>query len=164
MTLAKFYRVTGSSTQLRGVSPDIPLPSAFSAEEYGEESEPSALPWDLIQATKFQPMNYLDRDLLSDLVNRHDLRMKNDSDLVKLNDEIVDLKLANEKKEISLNYDMRKIEQEEELKLQDARTKLSGTLTEGDIPKEPIKDTEVHDTYLREGLNVIADWLSYRIG
>ncbi len=164
MTLAKFYRVTGSSTQLKGVTPDIKLPSAFSAAQYGEESEPSALPWDLIQPTKFQPTNYLDSNLLIDLIQKHDYRMKNDSDLVNLSNEIQDLKALNEKKDISLNYDQRKAEQQEESKLQDARMKLSGTLSDGDIPKEPVKDTEVHDAYLKEGLNVMADWLSYRIG
>jgi len=164
MTLAKFYRVTGSSTQLKGVTPDIALPSAFPAEEYGEESEPSALPWDQIQSTKFQPTNYVDRDLMNDLVVKHDQRMQNDSDLVTLSQEITYLKELNDKKEISLNYQVRKSEQDEETKVQDARTKLSGTLSDGDIPKEPIKDTEVRDAYLKESLNVIADWLSYRIG
>ncbi len=164
MTLAKFYRITGSSTQLRGVTPDISLPSAFSAAEYGEESEPSAMPWDQIQPTKFQPMNYVDSDLLSDLVKKHNYRMRNDSDLVDLSREIQAIKVFSDKKDISLNYNQRKAEQEEESKLQDTRLKLSGTLSNGDIPKEPIKDTEVHDTYLKEGLNVIADWLSYRIG
>jgi carboxyl-terminal processing protease len=164
MTLAKFYRVTGSSTQLNGVTPDIPLPSAFPAAEYGEESEPSALPWDQIQTTKFQPTNYLDSDLLSDLIIKHDQRMKDDSDLVILSREIADLQVLNDKKDISLNLQDRKTEQQQESKVQDARMKLSGTLSNGDLPKEPIKDTEVHDAYLKESLNVIADWLSYRIG
>ncbi|HLF32742.1 MAG TPA: hypothetical protein VI583_00805, partial [Cyclobacteriaceae bacterium] len=63
-----------------------------------------------------------------------------------------------------LNYEQRKLEQEEEEKLQNVRLKLSGTLTEGDLPSELRNDTEVNDPYLKEGLNVIADWLSYRIG
>jgi carboxyl-terminal processing protease len=149
---------------LKGVTPDIELPSAYSAEEYGESSELSALPWDLIQSTKFQPTNYLDIELMADLVVKHEERMKSDSEFVDLSKEIDKLKIASEKKEISLNFDQRKIEQQDEEKLQDVRTKLTGTLTDQDVPKELIKDTEIHDTYLKEGINVIADWLSYRIG
>ena len=164
MTLAKFYRVTGSSTQLKGIAPDIQLPSAFSAEEYGEKSELSALPWDQIPSTKFQPTNYLDQELLADLVKKHMIRMNSDSELVNLNREIEVLKAENDKKEISLNLNQRKEEQAQDEKLQDARQKLSGTLSNGDIPKAPVQDVEIHDPYLKEGLNVIADWLSYRIG
>jgi carboxyl-terminal processing protease len=164
MTLAKFYRVNGSSTQLKGVTPDISLPSAFSAQEYGESSESSALPWDLIQSTRFQPTNFLDSELLSDLISKHQTRMNTDSEFVDLSSEIEQLKIASEKKEISLNFDQRKIEQQKEDTLQVARTRLSGTITEGDVPKEPKKDTDIHDPYLKESLNVIADWLSYRIG
>lgn len=54
VTLQKFYRVTGSSTQHKGVTPDIKLPSAFGAEQFGESSRPSALPWDEIRGTLFQ--------------------------------------------------------------------------------------------------------------
>jgi carboxyl-terminal processing protease len=164
MTLAKFYRVNGSSTQLKGVTPDIPLPSAFSAQEYGESSEPSALPWDLIQATKFQPTNFLDNELMNDLLIKHQIRMKTDSEFVDLSLDIEQLKIASQKKEISLNFDQRKIEQQKEDTLQVARTKLTGTISEGDIPKELKKDIEIRDPYLKESLNVIADWLSYRIG
>jgi carboxyl-terminal processing protease len=164
MTLAKFYRVNGSSTQLKGVTPDIALPSAFSAQEYGESAEPSALPWDLIQSTKFQPTDFLDIELLTDLISKHLVRMKTDSEFVDLSTSIEQLKISGEKKEISLNIDQRKIEQQKEDTLQVARTRLTGTVTEEDVPKEPKKDTEIHDPYLKESLNVIADWLSYRIG
>ena len=164
MTLAKFYRVTGSSTQQKGVLPDIELPSPYSSDEYGESSEPSALPWDLIQPTRYQPMNYVDEELLSDLVGKHEIRMKSDSGLIDFSGIIDKLRETNKKTDISLNYEQRKLEQEEEEKLQNVRLKLSGTLTEGDLPSELRNDTEVNDPYLKEGLNVIADWLSYRIG
>ncbi|MFN7790983.1 MAG: S41 family peptidase, partial [Cyclobacteriaceae bacterium] len=47
ITLQKFYRVTGSSTQHKGVVPDILLPSALDAARFGESASPSALPWDV---------------------------------------------------------------------------------------------------------------------
>ena len=46
MTLAKFYRATGNSTQRLGVQPDISFPSPFDAEAFGESSRTNALPWD----------------------------------------------------------------------------------------------------------------------
>ena len=62
LTIAKFYRVTGDSTQDRGIRPQIQLPSVLSDRFYGEELSPHALPWTHIQATKFNPFHFgLDR-------------------------------------------------------------------------------------------------------
>src|SRR3546814_19831316 len=54
ITIAKFYRVSGGSTQNKGVIPDIMFPSAFPPEEFGESSQPTALPWDRIDPADFQ--------------------------------------------------------------------------------------------------------------
>src|SRR6202044_2749479 len=48
VTIGKFYRVTGESTQHRGVEPDVPLPSPIDMKEVGESALDSALPWDRI--------------------------------------------------------------------------------------------------------------------
>ncbi len=50
ITMGKFYRITGSSTQHKGVDPDITFPTQYTAEKFGESSEPAALPWDQIQS------------------------------------------------------------------------------------------------------------------
>lgn len=54
VTIGKFYRVTGESTQHRGVEPDIVLPSAIDMEEVGESALEAALPWDRIQPAGFR--------------------------------------------------------------------------------------------------------------
>src|SRR5690606_2422294 len=54
VTIGKFYRVTGESTQHRGVEPDITLPSAISLEDVGESALEDALPWDRIQPAAFR--------------------------------------------------------------------------------------------------------------
>jgi carboxyl-terminal processing protease len=54
VTIGKFYRITGESTQHRGVEPDIILPSAIDMNEVGESSLPAALPWDRIAPASFQ--------------------------------------------------------------------------------------------------------------
>src|SRR5690606_14000503 len=57
VTIGKFYRVTGESTQHRGVEPDIALPSAINLEDVGESALDAALPWDRIQAAGFRRVN-----------------------------------------------------------------------------------------------------------
>jgi carboxyl-terminal processing protease len=54
VTIGKFYRVTGESTQHRGVEPDITLPSPIDLDEVGESSLEAALPWDRIAPATFQ--------------------------------------------------------------------------------------------------------------
>lgn len=55
ITIQKFYRITGQSTQVKGIVPDIILPDPMEAMKYGEKYIPYALPWDTIPATKFTP-------------------------------------------------------------------------------------------------------------
>ncbi len=54
VTIGKYYRVTGESTQHRGVQPDISMPTAISPEEVGESTRESALPWDRIRPARIQ--------------------------------------------------------------------------------------------------------------
>jgi carboxyl-terminal processing protease len=55
LTFQKFYRVTGSSTQKKGVASDIVLPDEYELLKYREKDNPAALNWDVIQKAKFQP-------------------------------------------------------------------------------------------------------------
>ena len=55
LTFQKFYRVTGSSTQRKGVESDVVLPDEYEFLKYREKDNPSALSWDVIQKAKFQP-------------------------------------------------------------------------------------------------------------
>ena len=56
LTIGKYYRVTGESTQHRGVIPDIELPSMVDTATVGESTRDTALPWDRIQPTRFRPV------------------------------------------------------------------------------------------------------------
>ena len=67
ITFQKFYRVTGSSTQHKGVTPDIKFPTALSPEQFGESSSPSALPWDEIKGTLYQRTPMINDKVLSSL-------------------------------------------------------------------------------------------------
>ena len=56
LTMDKFYRVTGSSTQNKGVTPDIALPALIDPTEFGESANPSALAWDEIESSDYTPL------------------------------------------------------------------------------------------------------------
>src|SRR5690606_31354299 len=75
ITMGKFYRITGSSTQHKGVSADVSFPTQYSAEKFGESSEPAALPWDQIQSASFQKL--ADLNETTKLLNEmHQTRME----------------------------------------------------------------------------------------
>ncbi|RKR81798.1 S41A family C-terminal processing peptidase-1 [Mucilaginibacter gracilis] len=61
VTIGKFYRINGSSTQHKGVVPDIQLPSFIAPSKYGEDNEPSAMPWDTISKTDYIPVGLLNK-------------------------------------------------------------------------------------------------------
>jgi carboxyl-terminal processing protease len=164
MTIAKFYRVTGSSTQNKGVTPDIELPSRFSANEFGESALPSALPWDQIASSRFQAMNSINDQILQKLIREHQERIKSDPYLIQLINENEDFKKNQETHEMSLNLEKRKKEREEREKLNADREDMYGTLRESETDEVIFEDSEIDDAYLRESLNVVADWLAYRIG
>ena len=54
LTIQKFYRINGSSTQRRGVAPDIVLPDEYEFFKYREKDNPTALPWDEMEKAKYQ--------------------------------------------------------------------------------------------------------------
>src|SRR6202000_1066889 len=60
LTIAKFYRITGSSTQHHGVTPDIKFPSVIPLDKYGEDTEPSALPFDVIPKANYAKVGSFD--------------------------------------------------------------------------------------------------------
>src|SRR6185312_11682643 len=74
ITTGKFYRINGSSTQHKGVMPDIQFPMIYPADKYGESSEKSAMPWDVIPSSNYSPFADL-RAAKSQLVSLHDKRM-----------------------------------------------------------------------------------------
>jgi carboxyl-terminal processing protease len=80
LTIGKFYRVNGGSTQNRGVMPDITLPSAIDAATIGESSRDRALPWDQIAATRFQTSQPLDAAIL-ELTRYENTQLAGDPDM-----------------------------------------------------------------------------------
>jgi carboxyl-terminal processing protease len=114
LTIGKYYRVTGESTQHRGVDPDITLPSLIDTEQFGESVRDSALPWDTIQTTRFRAGEPLDSTIESLTASQME-RAKTDPNFQYLVDRTRDAEEARARKTVSLNYEQRLTEREEEL-------------------------------------------------
>ncbi|GAB3973101.1 carboxy terminal-processing peptidase [Spirosoma terrae] len=158
MTIQKFYRVNGSSTQHKGVTPDIELPSAFSAEEYGESSQPSALPWDQIKSTRYEQSSGIDDKILSRLRDRFDQRLKSDPELKQLAQDLADFKKAKENTVVSLQESKRRKEREEAERKRAAASKVSQISAPVDETGTPTTKKK-KDLYLNEAGLVLADYI-----
>ncbi|HSP88823.1 MAG TPA: carboxy terminal-processing peptidase, partial [Ignavibacteriaceae bacterium] len=166
VTVAKYYRINGGSTQNLGVIPDITLPSSIDSEEFGESSEESALPWDEIKSAKYNIAGNV-KDFLSLLNSKHEKRIETSTEFDYLLDDINDSKKDRNQNKISLNEEVRKkeMEQEEEEKFQreNERRKVKGIqlLNKGEEIKE---SSAPDDLYLDESARVLADLIVLSIG
>jgi carboxyl-terminal processing protease len=162
LTIAKFYRINGGSTQNIGVSPDLKLPSTYDENTVGESSYPSALPWDQIPSSEFNPTNNIDENLLVALQNKYNQRKDYDPDLQDL---IADTKRMREnqlKKSVSLNEARRRVEQKEDEERRSAHAELEGELTTSESGSAEPKRLKLKDLYLQESLFVLADMIAFR--
>src|SRR6185437_5013081 len=91
LTIAKFYRITGNSTQHKGVMPDIQFPSVIPMDKYGEDTEPSAMPFDVIARTDYSKVGELS-PVIPQLKKLHDQRMATSASYKYLLDDIADYK------------------------------------------------------------------------
>lgn len=114
LTVGKYYRVTGESTQHRGVHPDIVLPSNIDAELVGESARENALPWDTVATTRFSAGLPLDSTIES-LTANHVARSKDDPNLQYQLDRIQAGKRIRNQKSVSLNIETRRAAKESEL-------------------------------------------------
>jgi carboxyl-terminal processing protease len=172
ITLAKFYRINGSSTQHKGVIPDILLPSAFDPDEFGESSLSHALPWDQISPTRYKEYDFITKDVIAGLKKNHNNRMKNDNDFKELIKDIEQMKKDRQRGKVSLQEEKRLQDRREAEESKKTRLKLIGGFEDEDEEESELKveqDTkprnasEVKDAYLKESLNVMVDMLRSKV-
>jgi len=105
LTRSKFYRISGASTQHRGVLPDIEFPDRYQAiETMGESNLDGALPWDTVRPVEFRtyfPM----RQILPELQARHEERAAKDPDFIYLSDMVERMIDVRQRTTIPLNRD-----------------------------------------------------------
>ncbi|MEN9837784.1 MAG: hypothetical protein RLZ79_1452 [Pseudomonadota bacterium] len=107
VTIGKFYRVTGESTQHRGVEPDVTLASPISLADIGESSLDDALPWDRIQAAGFGQPGQL-APSIAKLVTEENARQRRDPDYRWWLADIAAVEKLRSQKNLSLNIETRK--------------------------------------------------------
>jgi len=141
LTMAQFYRVAGGSTQLRGVHPDIDLPTPGDPEEVGESAMEYALPWAEIEPADFEPMADLS-GLIEQARERHLARRETDPALVEL---VADVKAYEEDAErdfVSLNEATRREQMAED---ENDRRERFGDPNQGMASVDESSDDEVGD-------------------
>jgi carboxyl-terminal processing protease len=105
ITIRKFYRISGASTQLKGVVPDIVLPDTLNAmTDIGESSLPNAMPWDIIPKADYHPLNLV-QPYLPELHKLSDARVATNQDFVYIHQDIDEFKKLQADKTASLNED-----------------------------------------------------------
>jgi carboxyl-terminal processing protease len=103
LTRSKFYRISGASTQHRGVMPDILFPDRYQAiEEMGESNLDGALPWDTVRPVEYNTYFPI-KDILTDLQVKHDERVSSDPDFIYLAEQIERSREMRERTLLSLN-------------------------------------------------------------
>ncbi len=121
LTVQQFYLPDGTSTQERGIIPDISLPSLNDYIEIGESTLPHALPWSKIDAVTFSPLNDLSPDAVEILTHRSQTRISSNKEFELLSQDIKKLQERMENKRESLNLAQRLEELAENEKLKDLK-------------------------------------------
>ena len=109
ITQAKFYRISGASTQHKGVVPDVILPDTYDKDQVGEDALEHALKWDSIDAVEHQFFN-VSQSYSEKLMVKHQVRMNANEEYKLLLEEIEFLNSQRDKKQFTLNESLRKTE------------------------------------------------------
>ena len=158
VTIGKYYRITGESTQDRGVTPDITLPSLIDANEVGESTRDRALPWDHIDAAAFKVEGDV-KPVAASLQKLHDERTANSADFRYLRGDIAALETMRSQKTLSLNLKSREAERK---RIDDDRLARENAWRESRNVKpvktlEEIKDDATAGILLDEASQIAAD-------
>jgi len=157
LTIAKYYRVTGSGTQNKGVTPDIELPSFINEDKIGEETKSNTLPWDQIVKLDFKTQYELS-SALNVVQNNFLLRKENNLALKFLIEDIDKFNNEQEVSIVSLNIDQRQIER-------DSRSQQNKERREKRLKELGYKDDQTFDefrsnTILNEIYLMVADLIA----
>jgi|TARA_B110000438_G_scaffold236435_1_gene233529 carboxyl-terminal processing protease len=170
LTESKFYRVTGSGMQNKGVEPDIALPATWDLEEIGESSLDSALPWDEVMPTQFKKFKF-NRSVIGQLKIAHSERLIQNPDLQYILDIRKRYDEQQAKTSISINIDTRRAEKIDRqvwvLETENKRRSAKGLeifqsyedLDEFNKNKEEIDIDMQNDYLLNEGARILSDFI-----
>lgn len=174
LTLAKFYRVSGQSTQHQGVLPDIYYPAEFDIDEIGESSLPEAMPWDSIRPA-IRPFSNPFKPFISQLQELHEQRTQAHPDFVYSRNRLELSKQLMNETLVSLNEEKRRAQQQrnEQLRLElenqkrqakgeELLTVLDTDTDENLLAHEDDDKNSTDDPYVAEAARIMLDWLNLR--
>ncbi|MEN4534151.1 carboxy terminal-processing peptidase [Pantoea agglomerans] len=159
-TIQKFYRINGGSTQRKGVTPDLLMPTGVEAAETGEKFEDNALPWDSIKAATFVKTGDV-KPLVVQLTKQHADRIAQDREFQYIMKDIARYNALKDKRNIvSLNLAQREKENHEDdasrLERINARYQAEGKKPLKNLDELP-KDYKEPDPYLDETVKIAND-------
>lgn len=159
-TIAKFYRINGGSTQLKGVTPDVAMPTLIDVTEFGEKTEPNALNWDKIAPSKYQ--KYSDPSFfVKDLMALHEKRISTDPVFKVIQSERDRYYKLKNSKTLTLNFEERKkmFDEDEKITLKNTNIRLKAMhKKEVKSVKDLPDDFEYDDPILQETVNITSDY------
>lgn len=173
ITESKYYRIDGSSTQNKGVIPDIELLSTWDIESVGESSYPTALEWDTVRPYRHKKFNF-NPNQVDEIKGLYSKRLDTNPNLKYLSEVRERYYLNKDKKLLSLNLDTRKLEKNARkdwlLQIENNRRKdlgLNTFLTYEDFNESNKKNENANndidferDYLLIESTNIINDYLN----
>ncbi len=161
VTIGKFYRVTGESTQHRGVEPDVSLPSPIDLKEVGESALDSALPWDRIAGVPFRA-DHRTETPIPELTSDEDTRAQHDPDYRWLVADIAALDTVRGQKAVSLNLatrrEERKHQDQERLDRENGRRTAKGLPAVKTI--EELDAATATDIVLAQATEIMGDMVT----
>lgn len=159
-TIAKFYRINGGSTQLKGVTPDIAMPTLIDVTEFGEKTEPNALNWDKIAPSKYQ--KYSDPSFfVKNLMALHEKRISTDPVFKVIQSERDRYYKLKNSKTLTLNFEERRklFDEDEKITLKNTNIRLKAMhKKEVKSVKDLPDDFEYDDPILQETVNITSDY------
>ncbi|MFG0720946.1 carboxy terminal-processing peptidase [Pseudomonas sp. GLN_6] len=170
LTLAKFYRVSGQSTQHQGVIPDIQYPDVMDTKEIGESALPEALPWDSIKPAIKPELDPI-KPFLAELQSRFEGRTAQNPDFTFARERLQLAQKLMEENTVSLNESKRRAQQADieaqQLAIENSRRQAKGEALLNKIKEEdedalPVEDEKTKpedDAYLAESGRILLDYL-----
>lgn len=165
LTQNKFYRVSGASTQHRGVTPDVAFPPVYDQEAVGESALENALDWDAVQPLRHASYFPI-RDLLETLNRRHQARVAHDPDFRYLLGRLELVRRLNARQTVSLNEAVRRRDNEaverQRLALENQRRAAKGLKPLARLAAKEAVDgasKEESDPLLHEGGEILVDYI-----
>lgn len=153
LTIAEFFRISGSSTQNKGVEPDLFLPSLVDHSKFGESSYDNALAWTQIKAAPYSRLGTY-KELLPTLKAGHDARIAKDPEFQWLLEDVAYYKKERAKTSVSLNLAERRAERDKldaKLKFRQAERKRLG------LPLDPLSEDISDDGLSANERNIVKE-------